>query len=48
MKLLIKSLRKDIEDAVPLSDIVFSYETNVVISSQSPFCKACIKFSGEK
>ena len=48
MKLLIKFLRKDIEDAAPPSDIVFSYETNTIISSQSPFSKACSKFSGEK
>ena len=48
MKLLIKFLRKDIEDAAPPSDIVFSYETNAIISSQSPFSKACSKFSGEK
>ena len=48
MKLLIKSLRKDIGDAAPPSDIVFSYETNAIISSQSPFSKACSKFSSEK
>ena len=48
MKLLIKSLRKDIQDAAPPSDIVFSYETNAIISSQSPFSKACSKFTGEK
>ena len=48
MKLLIKSLRKDIEDAAPPSDIVFSYETIAIISSQSPFSKACSIFSGEK
>ena len=30
MKILIKSLRKDIEDAAPLSDDVFSYETNAI------------------
>ena len=48
MKLLIKSLRKDIEDAAPPSDIVFSYKTNAIISSQSPFSKACSKFTGEK
>ena len=48
MKLLIKSLRKNIEDAAPPSEIVFFYETNVIISSQSPFSKACSKFSGEK
>ena len=41
LKLLIKSLRKDIQHAALPSDIVFSYETNVVISSQSPFSKAC-------
>ena len=43
-----KSLRKDIEDAAPPSDIVFSYETNAIISSQSPFSNACSKFSDEK
>ena len=48
IKLLIWSLRKDIEDATPPSDTVFSYETNAIISSQSPFSKACSKFSGEK
>ena len=48
MKLLLKSLRKDIEDAAPPSDIAFSYETNAIISSQSPFSKTCSKFSGEK
>ena len=48
MKLLIKSLRKDIEETAPPSDIVFSYETNAIISSQSPFSKACSKFSGVK
>ena len=48
MKLLIKSLRQDIEDAAPPSDIVFSYEANAIISSQSPFPKVCSKFSGEK
>ena len=48
MKLLIKSLRKDIEDAAPPSDIVFSYETNAIVSSQSPFLKACSKVSGVK
>ena len=47
MKLLIKSLRKDIEDAAPPSDIFFSYGSNAIISSQSPFSKACSKFSGE-
>ena len=40
MKRLIKSLRKDIEDAALPSDIVFSYETNAIISSQSLFSKA--------
>ena len=48
MKILIKSLRKDIEDAVPPSYIVFSYETNAIIAFQNPFSKACSKFSGEK
>ena len=48
MKPLIKSLRKDIEDAAPPSGIVFSYETDAIISSQSPFSEACSKFSGEK
>ena len=48
MKLLIKSLRKDIEDAAPPSDIVFSYETNAIISSQGPFSKTCSKCSDEK
>ena len=48
MKLLTKSVRKDIEDAAPPSDIVFSYETIAIISSQSPFSKACSIFSGEK
>ena len=47
MKLLIKSLRKDIEDAAPPSDIVFSYETNATISSQSPL-SLIHKFTGEK
>ena len=45
-KLLIKSL--NIEDAAPPSDIVFSYETNAIILSQSPFSKARSKFTGEK
>ena len=40
MKRLIKFLRKDIEDAALPSDVVFSYETNAIISSQSPFSKA--------
>ena len=48
IKLLKWSLRKDIEDAAPPSDTVFSYETNAIISSQSLFSKACSKFSGEK
>ena len=48
MKLLKRSLRKNAEDAAPPSDIVFSYETNATISSQSPFSKARSKFSGEK
>ena len=48
MKLLIKSLKRDIDDAAPPSDIVFSYETDAIISSQSPFSNACSKFSGEK
>ena len=48
MKLLIKSLRKDTEEAAPPLDIVLSYETNAVISSQSLFSKACSEFSGEK
>ena len=42
MKLLIKPLRKDIEDAAPPSDIVSSYETNTIISSQSPFSKHAV------
>ena len=48
MKLLLKTLRKDIEDAAPPPDIIFSYETSAFISPQSPFSKACSKFSGEK
>ena len=48
MKILIKYLRKDIEDAAPPSNIVFSYERNAIISSQSPFPKSCNKFSDEK
>ena len=48
MKILIKYLRKDIEDAAPPSNIVFSYEMNAIISSQSPFPKSCNKFSDEK
>ena len=48
MKLLIKSLRKDIDDAALPSDIVFFFETNAIISFPSPFSKACSKFSGEK
>ena len=39
LKLLIKSLRKDTEDAAPPS--VFSDEADAIISSQSPFSKAC-------
>ena len=48
MKLSIKSFRKDIEDAALPSGTVFSDEANAIISSQSPFSKACSKFSGEK
>ena len=48
MKLLLKTLRKDIEDAAPPPDIIFSYETSAFISPQSPFSKASSKFSGEK
>ena len=48
MNLLIKSLRKDIEDAAPPLDIVLSNETNAIVSSRSPFSKASSKFRGEK
>ena len=48
MKLSTKSLRKDIEDAAPPSETVFSYEINVINTSQSPFSKVCSKFSGKK
>ena len=48
MNLLIKSLRKDIEDAAPPLHIVLSNETNAIVSSRSPFSKASSKFRGEK
>ena len=48
MELLLKSLRKDTEDAAPPSAIVFYYERDDIISSQSHFSKAWSKFSVEK
>ena len=45
MELLLKSLRKDIEDAAPPSAIAFYYERDDITSSQSHFSKAWSKFS---
>ena len=39
MKILIKFLRKDIEDAAPSSDDVFSYETNAISHLRIPVPK---------
>ena len=39
MKILLKSQRKDIEDAAPLSDDVFSYEANAVSHLRIPVTK---------
>ena len=39
MKILIKLLRKDVEDAAPSSDDVFSYETNAISHLRIPVPK---------